>query len=487
MTFDGAAEIDRSFIPEADSFEHFVASIDDHILKAQFIAPLWTESALLKHRPDPSEIAGYIHSMAAGALIPLISDDCLIISSRGAIQQLITITSVPAAEQTIYQLTINQFVIETNVLRTLQLVRELARAYDILSFRDAEIIDELQINGAGAAFADYIANPGRCRPAFVMRRASQFERQIRESMTETRSIIAMLGPVAVSDKLFKQMCDSHNLDTYRSDILAFAPNGTEPEILELNTFGDLPYGMIDFMTGFPLMPPPDPEATLRPPGHAATLIWGQTTEYNATRPYLKTLGDSHRKGWQRVVNLTRTEPDNQFCQPEPQENRPVQPVSAAPVKLQLDTEGYPKTARDLAAWCDERLPETIVLLPRAIRSLAKCDHPDPARLARALEALASYKPRIASGDRAATAELHEQLLTLRLRDGFSNAEYLRGQTGDAYMIRYQGRALLLDRHLASTVSGMNDRRMIRIYYTRDPATGSILVGSLPYHLPTKRS
>lgn len=51
----------------------------------------------------------------------------------------------------------------------------------------------------------------------------------------------------------------------------------------------------------------------------------------------------------------------------------------------------------------------------------------------------------------------------------------------------QGLQLLLDRHLASTASGFNDPRLIRIYYVYDNVCAKILIGSLPGHLPTSRS
>ena len=482
--------IDRSIVPASESFADFVNSIDDLNLQAQFIAPLWTDSLLLKHRPDPCEIAGYINYAAPGALIPLVSDDCLVISSNGSINQLVTITPVPAAAETIYELTIKQFVIETNVLCTLQLIREIARVYDIITFRDADIIDHLEINGAGRAFEDYIAHPDRRRPAFVVRRSGQVARNLRQSMNAARSLMATLGPIAVNDALFKHLCTTHSLMTYRSNILAFAPGYTTPEVLDLENFGDVPFGLKNFITKIDLVIPPEPNAVLKPPGQAAMLIWGQNTESYATRDLLKSLGDIHRRGWNRVIAKAKTpkeDPDKLPAPPKTTEQPApnVQKPARAPIKL--DANGYPQSAKNLPAWCIEHLPPSLVLLPRAIRSITKSEHPDPARLAKALEALAQFKPRIAAGERSATAEFHEQLLQLRLRDGFSNAELLRGQTGDAYMVRYEGRPLLLDRHLASTVSRMNDPRMIRIYYTRDAETGSILIGSMPYHLPTKRS
>lgn len=484
------AHIDRSIVPAAESFADFVTSLDDLNLQAQFIAPLWSDSVLLKHRPDPCEIAGYIHDAAPGALLPLVSDDCLVISSEGSISQLVTITSVPAGAATIYELTIKQFVIETRVLRTLQLIREIARVYDIIDFRDAALIDQLEINGAGRAFEAYITHPERVRPAFVMRRSRQFDRSLREMMNEARSTLSTIGPIAVSDALFKRLNTDHNLMTYRSDILAFRPSRTAPEVLEVMNYGNVPFGLKTLLTSIDLPTPPKLPSNLTGPGKAAMLIWGQNTESYATRDLLRSFGDIHRRSWAKVIAKATAQPDDPVEIPAPT-NTLDQPAPDVPktkkATIKLDANGYPQSAKDLPAWCTEHLPPSLVLLPRAIRSLTKSEHPDPARLAKALEAMAQFKPRIAAGERSATAEFHERLLQLRLRDGFSNAELLRGQTGDAYMVRYQGRPLLLDRHLASTVSGMNDPRMIRIYYTRDAETGSLLIGSMPYHLPTKRT
>ena len=114
-------------------------------------------------------------------------------------------------------------------------------------------------------------------------------------------------------------------------------------------------------------------------------------------------------------------------------------------------------------------------------------HPNPARIARAIELLAGPGLEKFRGKRAAAGELETGLDELHLRDGFSNAERLAGRTGEDYVLVHEGRRLLLDRHLASVSSGFNDPKMVRIYYAFDPEADRIVVGWLPTHLTTSQS
>lgn len=70
---------------------------------------------------------------------------------------------------------------------------------------------------------------------------------------------------------------------------------------------------------------------------------------------------------------------------------------------------------------------------------------------------AGPKLRGYQGEPDTHSEFEEALLRLRLRDGFSNAERLKGQTGDAYIVQHLGRTADLappkSRALADCVDG----------------------------------
>lgn len=177
----------------------------------------------------------------------------------------------------------------------------------------------------------------------------------------------------------------------------------------------------------------------------------------------------------------------QDLRPAPIEDEPVEAGADAEQPLELDEQGFPVALADLDRWAAAALPPTILLSKRALRAARKADHPEPARVAAALQLLAGPRWRMSMGDRDATAEFEQGLMRLRLRDGFSNAERLLGRTGDEYILRLGKRRHLLDRHLASVSSGFNDPRMIRIYYFWCKDTRRIVVGHLPTHLTNTQS
>lgn len=183
-------------------------------------------------------------------------------------------------------------------------------------------------------------------------------------------------------------------------------------------------------------------------------------------------------------------------QPHISETAP-QPVSA-PEGLSLDDSavegpdgnpgsGYPTLLSDLPSWVERALPSALELAPRAVREMKKVRHPQPDRIAAALELLAGPRLAIFRGDRTCSRAFHQGLEALRLRDGFSGAERLAGQTGSDYLLHHRGKTRFLERHLASNSSGFNDPKMIRIYYFYDQESDKIVVGWLPTHLQTSKS
>lgn len=183
------------------------------------------------------------------------------------------------------------------------------------------------------------------------------------------------------------------------------------------------------------------------------------------------------------IGETEAVGENVFNAP-PSENN----ASAADPRPEDELEsGYPSSLSELPIWVERRLPSAIEIAPRAIRGMKKLPHPQPQRIAEALELLAGPRLALFRGDRSSAQAFHQGLATLRLRDGFSGAERLAGRTGSDYLLRHHGKACFLDRHLASNSSGFNDPKMIRIYYFYDPRSDKIVVGWLPTHLQTSKS
>lgn len=341
----------------------------------------------------------------------------------------------------------------------------------------------------------YIESPTRQRPCFVMKRPATPTNRERAYVRLTAMILNALGPTAVNDRLFPELADGWD---DRNDVLAFAPGSTTPTVLGYVSEYDLPDDLDAFLESCPLLEAMtgvgDVIDGMSQHGCPASANWalGQTgritlskvaqsgARFRGAMSQIEAPAPPAPAAIETAPSLVLPPPDTDRFLAEAERTRLPEPLS-------LDDEGFPRTAQDVSRWVDERFQDAIVILPRARRMLAKSDHPDPRRLAQAIALLAGAKLRAYRGDRAAVAQFDAELLSLRLRDGFSNAELLRGHTGGAYVIEHQGRQMLLERHLASTTSGFNDPRLIRIYYVYDKICSKIVIGSLPGHLPTSRS
>ena len=69
---------DRSFRPDAATIEDYIANADAIILRAHFVAPVWTDTAAVSTRPDPAELGSYIAINTHVDLLPILPDLSLI-------------------------------------------------------------------------------------------------------------------------------------------------------------------------------------------------------------------------------------------------------------------------------------------------------------------------------------------------------------------------------------------------------------------------
>ena len=471
------------------------SALDDLVLKAHFVAPVVAEHVLVRERPAIDDIAGFFLEATGALRLPLVADDCMVISGESSVDQLVTVSAVPTGDRMLYQLSLASFAISAPVLVTVRLFRGLSLAFGVCAFPDADLIGTLGLNPAGKGLRSYIESPTRQRPCFVMKRPTTPTNRERAYVRLTAMILNALGPTAVNDRLFAELADGWE---DRNDVLAFAPGSTTPTVLGYVSDYDLPDDLDAFLESCPLLEAMtgvgDVIDGMSQHGCPASANWalGQTgritlskvaqsgARFRGAMSQIEAPAPPAPEAIETAPSLVLPPPDTDRFLAEAERTRLPEPLS-------LDDEGFPRTAQDVSRWVDERFQDAIVILPRARRMLAKSDHPDPRRLAQAIALLAGAKLRAYRGDRAAVAQFDAELLSLRLRDGFSNAELLRGHTGGAYVIEHQGRQMLLDRHLASTTSGFNDPRLIRIYYVYDKICSMIVIGSLPGHLPTSRS
>lgn len=478
--------------------------IEENILKAHFAAPVWTDYAVVKERPTSSEIATFICDSPEVEFAPLMSDDSVAILFGNEVVALVTVTSIPRDDVVSYLIAFNGLRYSPETLQGQLLFRKLVGSYSILDYPDASLFQKHGLTAAGKGFAEYIRDPDRQRPIFLQRRTTNFPRVERKYASNLRALLQILGVLIVNDSLFDAWAPDVLEESWygndvkrmpRTHVIAIPPGDNQPfPLMSDETYGP-PHNIDLVLATTPLLQidqdivrtaitsdsvstwfyssiKPRPISFVRERGLLVAERWAE--KFEALRLLLAEVRDHY-------VDL-KEQADELQSQP------PVDVVELPALEpLRLDSEGYPIDAADVAEWASDCLPNTLVILPRAAKELAKSRHPNPGQIAKALELLATQKPLITAGERSAVELFNTKLVELKFRDGFSNAVLLRGQTGDAYLVTYEGRRILLDRHLASNQSGFNDPRLIRIYYHHDRRTGRVIVGSMPYHLPTKRS
>lgn len=481
--------IDRSFRWKMP--KHFDQSwIDDLVLQAHMVAPLWSDYALVKERPDIWGMASYSADNVEDRIV-LVADDSLVIASDNRVEMLITATPIAGDGTVFYQLGCHCFTINDDAFFHPRIFRDLVRTHDLLAYPDSDLIDKIGLWQTGKGAEAYIAHERRTRPLFIFRKHTNLPALAKDFQSSAKTWMSGYGPVIVNDDLFHRY--QHHLSDRNYGFIAVAPGG---ELFPLERDGFVvPANFSALLECCDISAPPSNPLSGSVIGASALSAWRWTATRAPSLEQLSQGGVRFREWWGKILE--------QFAPPPaPQVSGAPEPASDAEERaeaesgslmfervepLKLDADGYPVDASDISQWADAKFGDRIVIAPRARRALTKSRHPEPRRIAEALEVLAGPKWRGYLGETETVAEFEAGLLKLRMRDGFSNAERLKGQTGADYILDHGGRRLLLERHLRSNSSGFNDPRMIRIYYVFDKLLRKIVVGWLPGHLRTSQS
>lgn len=484
----GSVPADRSFkwhIPDKLNQEW----IDDVVLRAHVSAPVWSDYALVKTRPDIWVLA-YFYLDGDDERLVLVADDSFVVVSAGRIQTLITTTPIAVEKSIYYQISLHSFCINPENFFDPVAFRSLAMAHGLLAYPDSKLIDLHELRQGGNGAEAYIADEERTRPVFIFRRQTHLSSNVKSYQRAAQMVYSSYGPIITNDDLFNRY--RHILVDDKFGSIAIAPNGQvipiERDTLEAtSTFTDL-------LDCCDINAPPISSVYQEIGSHALT-IWSAHGPgkidiellREGSEEFKKRVNEFHSQfaeasKEQVSSQLNNTDEDQSQSDPASfsQTTEWIKP-------LEVDADGYPIEAADIPRWADEKLADRIIVVPRARRAIAKSRHPEPARIAQALEVLAGPKLRGYKGESGTVAEFEAGLLKLRMRDGFSNAERLKGQSGEDYILEHGGRRVLLERHLCSNSSGFNDPKMIRIYYVYDKVSQKILIGWLPSHLRTSKS
>lgn len=470
--------------------DHFdQAWIDDVVLQAHMRAPLWSDYALVKHRPDIWGMAYHTAQHVEDRMV-LPADDSFVVATDDEVEILVTATPVAGEDGIFFQLGCHCFTMSFEAYFYPSSFRNLASAYGLLAYPDSALIDELDLRQSGAGAKAYIADERRTRPIFIMRRQARLPTAVRKYLHAARVSLSGFGPVVCSDELFNEYRD--HLTDRKGGVIAVAPQG-EVFALERSPL-IVPTSMSEVLARCDIEPPASVVSSQTPMRGSAQALWFPAVYQAPSLALLQKGGELFKQVWAQF--LERFAPPShsddgaaeKALEPEIEIIIEAPSLEAERIKpLKLDGDGYPTDASDIARWADGRLSDQLVIAPRARRALTKSDHPDPRRIAEALELLAGPKWRGHMGEAGTVASFEAGLLKLKMRDGFSNAERLKGQTGADYVLEHGGRKLLLERHLRSNSSGFNDPRMVRIYYVFDRLLQKIVVGWLPSHLRTSQS
>ena len=140
---------------------------------------------------------------------------------------------------------------------------------------------------------------------------------------------------------------------------------------------------------------------------------------------------------------------------------------------------------DLPDWTERHFQGRVVLAGRALRSLKNARFEDVGLVGRAVALLGTtYHRTKTEGGMELREAFEDELRELKLQETPSGRPDRQGRARDGFEIEWQGRRLILDRHLKN-ISGTRDpRRCLRIYFAWDEDTHKVVIGYLPGHMRT---
>jgi len=473
---------------------------ENALLQAMLLPPVSDEQLLARGEVTSYEVAGaMLHdadhrgSDLYKYLNVMVSDDCLALGLGNTMMQLVTLTPKLIGEERYTHITCHDLSTDrmSNVYR--MIFRAFAASLNVAAFPDSDLIDKYGVLRSGSGLTDYINDPHRRRPVFVGRRSRNFSRNDQLYVHDTLGLLSGYGVAIQNDKLHSELADEDGtpIGTHKLDVYGVLP-GRELTLLPYE-FARKPGGADLALAECPLLGDEwfDDENLVEAEAIAKSWFPGPTIRKMP-------ISESQRRELGREFEVRVKEA---FEESAPEREReqinqvgPAEPIESPPAAAGhvRQTKNYtasvlPSTIDEIGPWAEACFGHSMTILPRALKALRKSLHPDPKRLAESLKVLATQRYRSFIGEREAFGKMERSLKHLKMRDSFSNAERLKGRTGDDYLVLHDGRRMLLDRHFASNSSGYNDPRLIRIYYTYDRTLRKIIVGWMPTHLATSKS
>ena len=141
---------------------------------------------------------------------------------------------------------------------------------------------------------------------------------------------------------------------------------------------------------------------------------------------------------------------------------------------------------DLPSWAERHFQGRVVLAGRALRALKSAGFEDVGLVGRAIEVLAGsyWQMKTGGGGKALRDAFEEELRELRLQETKSISRDRQGKARDDFSMDWDGRRLMLDRHLKNNTKTRDPRHCLRVYFTWDETTRHVVIGHLPGHMRT---
>lgn len=510
---------------------------EDAILNALDTDPLWINHLFLKRRPNIEEmswiLADAFEWMPAHVIVPF--EDIVVVMriTSQFVQEMcaiITVEPVYADGDIGYWLRTSIYEGSENTSLLVGYLRVMASHFEVLDYPDAELIGRLKYSYLSKLpIKSYAIHPERTQTLFLVPKATNVSYSRKVTRLQMLGALIPFGVVAelksaeikeltgldISKKMCAVALPAGSSDAYSAQTVLERPTSKADDRLRW-------MGMAAYLKGQVIPNAPWLSDTYK--RHAiqdaaiknAQLISDRKSRtLRSYRPDIITAQHVQttieQPGWDlysplpapvedeaatnhiptSLGNQVTLEPSTSFVPEKFGTTEEYGEADTPPVAIPSIEEGPWSSSfsslSELLPWVDANLGSSLEIAPRAVREIKKFRHPHPTRIAKALELLAGPRLAMFRGDRLSAQAFHTGLRDLRLRDGFSGAERLAGQTGRDYLISHLNKTYMLDRHLASNSSGFNDPKMIRIYYFYDPGLDKIIVGWLPTHLQTSNS
>ena len=145
---------------------------------------------------------------------------------------------------------------------------------------------------------------------------------------------------------------------------------------------------------------------------------------------------------------------------------------------------YPDGLDSLEDWANKHLSGSVHILNRAYRAAKKSEFEDAAFVYRVLHVLRDHYVPMRKGLKG-NEEFNAACTELGIEETptFSGNRY--GEEGDTYIVKFNGRRRLLERHIKNGSNTRDRRRSFRLYFFWDNDEQQVVVGSLPSHLDSR--